>query len=296
MKHYILANPVCGKGKAIVISKRVKSLLAKYNIDSEIIISEYKGHFTKIVKELSTKQKCRFYCVGGDGTLNEIVTGIVGTDSEIVVVGAGTGNDFLRTISKFSSMRKIIKNSINKEATPTDVIIANDKYYAINVLSVGFDAIVAKNIDKFRKIPLINGKMKYFLSILYSLAHNKNFKLKLHTESIIFKRYFTLIAVANGKYYGGGIKISPQSVTTDGFANICSIESTGIIKKLFLLPLLSNGKHINKSIVGFARSADATIVSTREFPVNIDGEIFYINKLHIKVIPNAINVVYINKI
>lgn len=294
MKHYILANPVSGKGKALIVAERVKTLLEKYNIKSEIIKSEYKGHLTKIASDLANKEKCRFYSVGGDGTLNEIVSGIVGTTSEVVVIPCGTGNDFIKSISKYKSMRKIVINSINKESTPTDIMHVNKSYYCINILSVGFDAMVAKNVNRFRKVPLISGKMKYNLAIFYTLSTNKNFKLKLHTESIIFKRYFTLIAFANGKYYGGGIKPCPHSTTTDGFVDICTIESSGILKKLIFLPAFNCGKHVNNRIVSFSKTADSTIVSTRDFPVNIDGEIIYTNKLHVKVIPKGVNVVYIN--
>lgn len=292
MKHFILANPVSGKGKSLVVANRIKTLLEKYNIKSEVFVSEYKGNLTKIAKDLSNKYKCRFYSVGGDGTLNEIVSGIVGTTSEVVVIPCGTGNDFIKSISKYKSMRKIVINSINRNATPTDIMQINNQYYCINILSVGFDAMVAQNIDKFRKVPLISGKMKYNLAIFYTLTKNKNFKLKLHTESIIFKRSFTLIAIANGKYYGGGIKPCPHSNTTDGLVDICTIESTGILKKLIFLPAFNAGKHINNSIVSFSKTADSTIVSTRDFPVNLDGEIIYTKKLHVKVIPNGVNVVY----
>ena len=113
MKHVILANPVSGKKKGKIYALRVQELLKKNNIDAQIILSEYPNHLTSIAKELSSKDNYRFYVLGGDGTLNEVATGVVNTTSEIVVVPCGTGNDFLRSISKYSSMRKIIKNSIN---------------------------------------------------------------------------------------------------------------------------------------------------------------------------------------
>ena len=295
MKHYILVNPASGKGKSLVTAKRVKALLEKHNIKSTIIVSEYPKHLTKVAKELASKSKCRFYSVGGDGTLNEVASGIAGTSSEIVVIPSGTGNDFLKSISKYSSMRKIINTSIHTKATPTDILKINNNLYCINILSVGFDAMVAENIGKFRKLPLLSGKAKYTLATLYTLAASKNFKLKLHTESIVFKRHFTLIVIANGKYYGGGIMPCPHSNPRDGFADICAIESTGIMKKLMFLPAYSNGSHVNKQIASFSKSSDASIVSTRKFPVNIDGEIFYTNRLHVRVIPNAVNVVYIDK-
>ena len=90
MKHIILVNPVAGNKKGIKYGNVIKKLLIKNNIPSEMYISEFKGHLTKISKELSSKETCRFYSIGGDGSLNEIVAGITKTDSEIVVIASGT--------------------------------------------------------------------------------------------------------------------------------------------------------------------------------------------------------------
>ena len=108
MKHIILANPVSGKKKGKIYASRVQDLLKKNNINAEIILSEYPKHLTKIAHDLSKKDCYRFYVLGGDGTLNEVASGIVGSNSEIVVIPCGTGNDFLRSISKYMSMRKML--------------------------------------------------------------------------------------------------------------------------------------------------------------------------------------------
>ena len=163
MKHVILANPVSGKKKGKIYATRVKELLKKNGINAEIIMSEYPKHLTKVAQELSKKDKYRFYVLGGDGTLNEVASAVVNTESEIVVVPCGTGNDFLRSISKYMSMRKIINISINKKAIPTDIISYGKNKYCINILNMGFDAMIASNIDKFRNIPFISGSNKYNL-------------------------------------------------------------------------------------------------------------------------------------
>lgn len=73
MKHIILANPVSGNHKGVKYASIIQKLLKKYNINSDIIYSKYKGHLTKITKELTQKDTCRLYVVGGDGSLNEVV-------------------------------------------------------------------------------------------------------------------------------------------------------------------------------------------------------------------------------
>lgn len=293
MKHYILVNPVAGNKRGLKRGITIKKLLTKYNIDSTIVVSEYSGHLTKIAYDLSHKHKCRFYSVGGDGTLNEIVTGIIGSSSDIVVVPCGTGNDFIKSISKYLSMRKIIINSINKESTPTDILKLNKSKYCINILNCGFDAMVAKNVDYFRNIPFISGKAKYNLSIFYTLLANRNYKFKLRVDNNILKQNFTLIAIANGKYYGGGICPCPEANTNDGILDICAIDSTRVREKVKLLPKYKKGKHTDLEQAHILNGNKVQLVSNRPFPISIDGEVFYDKKISAKVLRNAINIVHI---
>lgn len=293
MKHIILANPVSGKKKGKIYASRVQDLLKKNNINAEIILSEYPKHLTKIAHDLSKKDCYRFYVLGGDGTLNEVASGIVGSNSEIVVIPCGTGNDFLRSISKYMSMRKIVNESINKKAIPTDIITYGKDKYCINILNMGFDAMIAKNVDKFRNFPFISGSAKYNLSILYTLSSAKNFKFKIRSKDKVLKGKFTLAAIANGKYYGGGIKPCPGADVNDGFLDCCITDSTDLFSKIKLLPKYKKGNHTNLKQVNIFKAKEVSIVSTKKFPISVDGEIYYTNKLHIKVLPKAINFVHI---
>lgn len=295
MEHIIFANPVSGrkngKKKAIIVQK----LLRKNNIKSKIFLSEYPRHLTYVSRKLAKKKKCRFYVIGGDGTLNEVVSGIIGTDSEIVVIPGGTGNDFVKTVSKYMSLRKIVLNSINKESTKTDCISVGNDMYCINILNAGFDAMVGKNVDNFRIFNFLSGKMKYNLSIFYTLLNNRNYKFKIRDDiNGIFKGHYTLIAVANGKYYGGGICPCPNADVHDGKLDICLVDSTTIGQKIVLLPKYKKGNHLNHKKAHIFKAKKLHIVSTHPFPVSIDGEIFYTNKLSIKVLKDAVNIVHID--
>lgn len=293
MEHYILVNPVSGKHKGEKYGNTIQKLLKKYNIASKIILSEYPKHLTSVTKELSSKSRCRFYCVGGDGTLNEIISGMIGSDSDVIVVPCGTGNDFLRSISKYKSMRKIILSSIGRDSSKCDVLKVGKDSYSINILSVGFDAMVAKNVDIFRKVPLISGSMKYSLSIFYTLLKNQNFKFKIRTDNATRKGYFTLIAIANGKFYGGGVCPCPDAKINDGLLDICAIDATRISTKIHLLPKYKKGEHTTLKQAKMEKSKNISIVSNKDFPINIDGEILYKNRINISLVPNGINVVTI---
>lgn len=294
MKHVIIVNPAAGHGNNEKYGYRIQKLLGKYAISSEIFLSKYAGHITEFVKAKSNVEDCRFYCVGGDGTLNEVVTGIVGTNSEIVVVPSGTGNDFVRSLySEHRSMRKIILDSLSKKATPVDVLKIGKDKYCVNILSAGFDSMVAKNVDKFRRFPFISGSVKYNLAIMLTLLSNKNFRFKMRIDkTTVIKQNFTLIAIANGRFYGGGVCPCPTADIKDGIVNVCAIDSTNLFVKLILLPYYKKGQHTELKQVHLYDSKEITIVAKKKFPANVDGEVFYTNRLNIKVIPGAINVIY----
>lgn len=293
LEHIILVNPIAGRKKGESYALRIQKLLKKYNISSSIYVSKYPKHLIEIAKEFAKKQKCRFYSVGGDGTLNEIMQGILGTDSEIVVIASGTGNDFVRSISKYRSMRKIIAHSINAISKPIDVIKINNNKYCINILSAGFDAMVGKNINKFRWVPFVSGTFKYNLSIIYTLFQNRNFKFKIRINDQIIKQRFTLVAISNGKYYGGGVCPSPEAKVDDGILNVCMIDSTSLFTKIILLPKYKACKHMNLKQVKLEKTNKISIVSNNAFPVNVDGEIFYTNKLKCEILSKCINIVEI---
>lgn len=294
MKHIILVNPVSGNRKGKKRGIAILKLLKKYSINAKLIISKQKGELTKISKKLSTKEKCRFYSVGGDGTLNEIVSGIIGSDSEIVVIPCGTGNDFIKSISKYKSLRKIVKASINMESIKTDVIKLNNNKYCINILNTGFDAMVAKNIDIFRRFPFISGKAKYNLSIFYTLLSNRNFKFKIrYNNNNFIKGNYTLAAICNGRFYGGGVSPCNDANVNDGLINTCIVDATSIIQKIVLLPKYKQGNHYGLPQVHFNTCKNISIVSNHKFPVSIDGEIIYTNKVKASIIIDAINIVHI---
>jgi YegS/Rv2252/BmrU family lipid kinase len=296
MKHIIMVNPVSGRKKGYKHAIVVQKLLKKYNIDSQIISSTYSGELHEKAYEISHSIDARFYCIGGDGTLNEIVSGIVDTNSEIVVLPCGTGNDFARYINEYSSLRKIILSSINAKSSKFDVMKLNGNKYCINILNGGFDALVACNMNKFRWVPFISGTGKYNLSIVYTLFFNRNYKFKIRTNNFIKKGKYTLVAIANGKFYGGGVVPCSKSIPNDGKLSICTVSSTSLLQKLILLPKYKKCKHENLSQVLIDNNIDyVSIVSNKKFPLSIDGEIIYTNKIKAQIIKNAVNIVNITK-
>lgn len=300
MIRLVIVNPMAGTGKGLKYIRGIENIFN--NIKKEGIIpkdkvfielTKYVGHATAIVQEYieQYKKPIVVYVVGGDGTLSEVARAIKYVDRvSMVVIPRGTGNDFARVTNSYKSMRKIIRRSIQEKPVKVDSIKIG-KNTCINVLNAGLDAAIADNMNLFRKWPLISGSMKYKLAIFYTIFSAKKYKLKIRIDNKIYKGVYTLIAIGNNKYYGGGVKALPDADISDGKLNICLIDSTNLIQKLIFLPKYSKGKHEKISIVKLLEGKEISVVSTRKMPVSIDGEIIRTNRFKAKIEEKSVNII-----
>ena len=300
MIRLVILNPMSGTGKGLKYLKGIENIFA--NIKKEglipkdkvcIELTKYIGHATEIVKEYIEKftGEMVVYVVGGDGTLSEVAEAIKYVDTtSMVVIPRGTGNDFARATNSYKSMRKIIRKSLEEKPVKVDSISIK-KCTCMNVLNAGLDAAIADNMNLFRKWPVISGSMKYKLAIAYTILGAKKYKLKIRVDDKIYKGVYTLIAIGNNKYYGGGVKALPYAEIDDGMLDVCLIDSTTLIQKLFFLPKFSKGKHEGIKLVKLLKGKEISVVSTRKMPVSIDGEIYYTNRFKAKVEEKSVNII-----
>lgn len=268
-RRVFIVNPVSGKGKSVEVAKILEEKCKHDNIDHCIMYTNKKGDATNYVKDLTLPNDI-IYSIGGDGTLNEIVSGIVGLDRRLCVVPAGSGNDFYKSV---------MEDSVNGMV---DLGYVNDKYF-INSFSIGIDADICENSNLFRK-KYIPSSMIYDISILYTLA---NYKSKNMTIDDI-NQDCTLISITNGKYYGGGFKINPSAMLDDGFLDMIIAEKMSKPEMICLLTKLLKGTHQYQNGISMSKVKELKIYSSVELLTCIDGEMFKCNNFNVGIIPKAI--------
>ena len=290
MKHLFIVNPIAGKGKVLPIIKQIKEIFS--NLDEEYIIEVTKrpGHATEIARNYVTKDDYRVYSVGGDGTLNEVLNGIAHSKSSLAVIPSGTGNDFIKSICKDFNMEDIIKRTINGKEEFLDLAKVNNRYF-INVSSVGFDAEVVYNTVKLKKHPFVKGSFAYVLGVLLTLFVFNSKKINIKIDQCEITSNVTLIAVANGKYYGGGMMIAPRAIINDGILDICLIRKIKKIKLLAFFPRLIKGTHEGINEVSFYQGKTVYISSNDYISLNIDGEVLKVKEVLFEILHNGIEIV-----
>ena len=227
MKHIFIINPTAGKSDSRQkIYDMADSLRQKHGLDVQCILTKKQGHATELAQKLcESGEELRFYDCGGDGTVNEVANGIIGYDNAAMsVIPVGTGNDFLKNFGDDAEKFRDAENLWNGPQFPMDAIDVNGRV-ALTIACSGIDARVAKDVHKYSESPLLDGKGSY----IYSLAVNFLFKgIGSHwivtLDDVPMEGDWSLIAVCNGRYYGGGFMPVAEARMDDGVLNTLVVK------------------------------------------------------------------------
>lgn len=273
MKNYFIVNPNSGKNIAL---KTIKSLLENKDLDYEIVTTEYAHHATGLAKAIAQRgEKCRIFACGGDGSLFDVVNGVVGYDNvEVGVIPCGSGNDYI----KYYGDKKEFLNSdyiSNGKSMPIDLIKFKDKY-CINIASVGMDAYVCQQKEKMKFLSRISGNLAYIVALFITFIFHMSEKYKVKIDDNDFiEGEFMFIVAANGRYYGSSFNPTPDAVVNDGFIDAMTINKVSRFGVLGLIGKYQKGKHTSiKDLCSISRAKRVEVISEKEIPVNLDGELF----------------------
>ena len=299
MEHLFIINPAAGKSdRSEMLIEKIKSIKTEDKVS--IRITENPGDATKIVREAleNATDFVRVYACGGDGTANEVLSGIVGFENcAMGIIPMGSGNDFIRSFGEFTKDDFAdIERMMQGEDMAVDVLHCGGRY-SMNLLSVGYDAAVAKNVDKFKRIPLVSGSLAYKMSIVYCVFTKRkhNFRVIADGKEFASEDVNSLLAVAgNGSYYGGGIKAAPKASLNDGKIEFMHVTTISVIKLISLLSIYIKGNHVDNPKFPFVKNMKCTTLkfeSDKEIDVNFEGEILPMKNPEITMIPKAVRVI-----
>lgn len=280
MKHVFIVNPVSGRGKALKVSLGIKKICEEEKLDYEIHYTNGPKDATRIAKKVKGSKNI-IYSVGGDGTLNEVLNGVIGTKNMLAVIPAGSGNDFYRTLSKMDDEMPLI-----------DVGKVNGKYF-LNVVSIGIDAEVAKNAEVMKKLKVPTSQI-YNASIVYTFFKYKFKDIEFSVDNTRSKNKCTILTICNGKMYGGGYKIAPEALLSDGYFDIYIVDKISKPTLPFLLGKLKKGTHESLKEVHKSKATKIKFKCDYDLVCNVDGEIMIDRKFNIKILPKSL-LIYNNK-
>lgn len=266
-----IVNPVAGGGKAKKLIPLIEKTMKECNKKYKIIITTEPEEATEIAKRESKNHEV-IVAVGGDGTVNEVATGLIRNNGGVLgVIPGGTGNDMARSLDIPMDPAEALETLCKAYKKNMDIGMVNGSYF-LNIASIGFDAEVVMNNMKIKK--KIKNEFSYVISVIYSLISFKKKKVEIEIDGKIIKDQVYLLAVGNGKYYGGGMKIIPMAKIDDGYLDICTISNISKFKILFLFPTIFKGTHVEHTKhVKIYKGKRIKFKSEEGLLLNVDGEI-----------------------
>ncbi|MFC1662588.1 diacylglycerol/lipid kinase family protein [Patescibacteria group bacterium] len=288
-RYAIILNPTANRGKASSALPKIEKVLNENNKEYEIIVTRRPNEATEIAKRLVAAKQQIIIAAGGDGTVYEIINGIVNQDVQFGIIPLGSGNDFAQALGYGKNLKKNIKILLQGNKHKVDLGKVNGQYF-INNVSIGFDAVVAKTFNKGKNIML--GKAAYVAAIFKALWRLKTYQFRLTTSEFDKELNITLVAITNTRSYGGGIPINPTARIDDGFLNLCLVDKMSRSYLIKSLPKLLKGKHAQLPEVKMMTAKKITISSRQPLPISYDGEVIEDkNHLAIEVLPSAIEII-----
>lgn len=288
LSYLFIVNPVAGKNKGAKVLLLIERVMKRKKIPHKIIQTTEIGEAQRIAKEAVNKEFSTIVAVGGDGTIHEVLNGIVGSNKILGIIPAGTGNDLSRTLNLPHNPELALELILQGKTKAIDLGKANGKYF-INFASIGLDAVIASEANYIKKY--ISGKIAYILAAIKGINLFKSREIKFIIDDKKISEKVMMITVCNGIYYGGGMMIAPKAMLEDGYFDVCVIKKMNKLKLLALFPTIYLGKHVNYKEVEFYRAKKVKIISEDHLQVNADGELIHDKALEFEVLQQRLEII-----
>ena len=286
-KTLIVVNPISGVGRQKRIELLLKINLNQDLFDYKVEYTEHIHHGTEIARKAADEGYDCVVACGGDGSVNDVVQGLRGTDVRLGIIPCGSGNGLARTL-KIPLQPWLAIRVLNQQFEQTiDAIIVNDKHVVVNAAGVGYDAYIAR----LMKVAKTRGLAAYTNLVLREYDRYKCSDYHLIVDGREYYRNAWFIAVANSQQFGYNLAVAPKAKLDDGLMDISIIDKVPIDHVPITAPLaFSNHLDLSQHVEMF-RTSDLVIEGNADKWVNLDGEGENVGStVHFQVLPKSVKI------
>jgi len=279
LKAELIVNLTAGGGKPHKHLNRVLEYLRENGLKFKVSYTSRHGEAIELAQKAADNGVELIVSVGGDGTVNEIVNGIMKSKNNpsLGIIPLGWANDFIKSTNIPSDIIEACKILIRGKIKRIDIGVINGQIYFANICGVGFDAEVALLANQMKSkhpnLRILSAFVYVFATVkkLLSPFSYHDVKIKFNGQEIHSKILF--IAISNGKIYGGRFNITPEAILDDGLLEVCVVEEMGRFKYLSIIPKVFKGTHASIRGVNFYRAKEVVIQSSEPVLAQISGEV-----------------------
>jgi len=292
----IVLNPAAGGGKALKKLPEIKDFFRSLRVPFELKISKIKGECLSIARYFAEKEYSAVVAAGGDGTVNEVGQSLVHTRTAISVIPLGTGNDYFKALFGHLNWKDVIRRGLIHEViTRIDVGLFKCRgleRYFFNGMGIGFDSQVLSNLEKMSFLRLLGGDVIYLASIIKSFLRYKPPEFIVTAKDLYRKGRFFFFNIGCGQFLAGGLKLFPRANFRDGLLDLSLIEKVSLLKLLFKIPKVFQGRHLGEKEVFYVQVSEAEVHVDGPFALQMDGELIRgcEGSLRVVSVPQSLNV------
>lgn len=281
---HLIVNTRSGNGSAKKALPELQRLLDQEGLEHQTHLTNARGHASELATDLVQNGARYLAAVGGDGTVHEVVNGLVdaagqplGEDVVLAVISAGSGCDFARTYGLDRPMSRLVRRHLSTTDT-TDLDLGQVSYvrdgqtvqsFFVNIAEVGWGAEVVK---KAERLPRFIGRVRYLLAAYGAIRSVNRQETTIELEHTQVTVPLVQLVVANGQFFGGGMKVAPRALPADGLFNVLAF--TGNRSQVFTLtPKLYQGEHLPNPQIAEWQSATVELAPDDPMLVEADGEL-----------------------
>ena len=301
MKYVFILNPIAGKNDAgSWLEPAVRQASEAAGVRAIVERTTHPGHARELAARYAASgEPVRLYACGGDGTLNEVLQGAAGCpQASIGCVPCGSGNDYVRN---FGAPEQFLDIPAQLQARPVPMDALDTSFgIGVDIFAAGLDAQVAYGIPRFRRLPGCGGTMAYTLSILQALFSSFGHRLRVDLDGKAQTGTYMMLAICNGRLYGGGYNAAPYALMDDGLLDVVLVRPMSRLKIASVLAVYKKGGHLApdgsvvpelRQYISFhrVRRAEVNVMDGRPIIATLDGECAPVTRLYAQAAPGLLS-------
>jgi len=250
----VVINPVSGSGKGAILGTETAGFFSEKRLPYQIITATSADKLRVNLAEFLDNNVGSIdgvIAVGGDGLVHLVLQMVVPRNIPFSAIPAGTGNDFVRALGwDLEEIKTQLNAVVSTLPSAIDLGLVDSEWFGA-VLSTGFDSVVN---EKANTLKWPKGPMKYNLAIAMELPKFKPLKYTIELDSQVIETEAMLIAVGNGRSYGGGMKVCPDAAMNDGLFDVMVLRPVSKVEFVRVFPTVFSGKHVTHKQVDIYRT------------------------------------------
>jgi diacylglycerol kinase (ATP) len=292
-----VVNPASGNGAAERRWPQVAERARTYGLDGEALFTERPGHAAELAERAATDGARLIVVVGGDGTLNETVNGLLRSqrsDVELALVPCGTGDDFARSFRISSDVERALDVAAGSRTRTLDAGLAHflgeggvqAERYFVNFAGAGISgAIARRGAETSRRM---GARLAYFWATVAVFSRWRSVDMTVQVDDQQRRGHRHEVFVANGGYAAGGMWIAPKADPGDGWLETVLIGDFNKAEFIVTFPKIYRGRHVGHPKVEILRARNVSVEAERPLPVVLDGEQPGTTPARFEIVPGAL--------